>query len=460
MTPPSPHRPHVRFAPSPTGFLHIGNARIALLNACYAIKHSGTLSLRIDDTDETRSQQRYTDALMEDLQWLGIQWHHIIHQSQRLDLYQSALQQLTQQGRLYPCYETQEELARKRSIALKQGRPPRYDRTALSLTQQQKQRYEQEGRQPYYRFLLQEQSIQWHDMVFGAHRHPIDNLSDPVVVRADKRPLFTLTSVIDDSALGITHILRGEDHMTNTAAQIALFKALGKTPPSFGHVPLLVNGQGKAFSKRDATDMSLRALKEQGLDPSSIRSVLAHLGSRKDLTPYHDMTTLAHKMDITSFSQNSPRLDSSLFYDMNRRLMRTTPFTNVKDHMATLPIPTKMAEDFWHVVRANVTTLNDLRLWADICFKPLAPSDILTTDDRNALQQIASLLPETPWDKATWNKHQWQQWCKMVAEKTGRKGKQLFLPLRLALTGQKTGPEIDALLPFIGKDETSRRLRQ
>ena len=443
--------PVLRFAPSPTGHLHIGNARIAVLNGLYAQSQGGKMLLRIDDSDKERSQDVFTESILADLKWLAIEHAPPLYQSQRMRQYQDAFHQLIALGRLYPCFETEEELARKRIIARKQGRPPVYDRAALQLTTQQKNRFEKEGRKPYWRFQLRSAQIHWQDMIFQDHYHPLSQLSDPVLVRADGVPLFTLSSVVDDIAMNISHILRGEDHMTNTAVQIELFDALQAPPPQFGHLPLLTDGRGKPFSKREQDSLTLKHLRSTGYEAQTILSLLATLGSTKPITIASTWNQLCADFDIHAFSRNAAKADENMLKDLNRQWLRAADYHAVKTRLHA--IDSNISEEFWHAIRNNITTLSDSAKWAQICFHQLALP--ISNEDTRYVQLAATLLPEPPWNHETWG-----VWCRRLKAKTERQGKQLFLPLRRALTHEDDGPEMSMLLPFIGFERAKHRLLQ
>ena len=443
--------PVLRFAPSPTGHLHIGNARIAVLNSLYAQSQGGRMLLRIDDSDKERSQDAFTASILADLNWLGIEHEPPFYQSQRLQYYHDAFHRLKALERLYPCFETEDELARKRIIARKQGRPPVYDRAALQLTSQQKSTFEKEGRKPYWRFLLRSTQVHWQDMIFQDHDHPLGQLSDPVLVRADGVPLFTLSSVVDDIAMTISHILRGEDHMTNTAVQIELFSALQAPPPRFGHLPLLTDVGGKPFSKREQDSLTLNHLRSKGYEAQAILSLLATLGSTKPITIASTWQQLCASFDIHAFSRNAAKADESMVQDLNRQWLRSADYHAVKTRLHA--IDSNISEEFWHAIRNNMTTLSDSAKWARICFHQLALP--IAKEDNNYLRLAATLLPQPPWNHETWG-----IWCQRLKHKTARQGRQLFLPLRRALTHEDDGPEMSMLLPFIGFERAKHRLLQ
>ncbi|MBC6445003.1 MAG: glutamate--tRNA ligase [Alphaproteobacteria bacterium GM202ARS2] len=445
-------RPLLRFAPSPTGHLHIGNARIAVLNALYAAQNNGMMLLRIDDTDTERSQDTFIDSIQEDLRWLGIDHPEPLYQSQRHSLYQDAIDKLKSTGRLYPCFESPSELARKRKLARLQGKPPIYDRASLRLSPAEQRTLEDKGNKPYWRFKLSDTAVHWDDLVFGKHRHALKDISDPVLVRADGRPLFTLSSVVDDHALAITHIIRGEDHMTNTAAQIDLFHALDAKPPLFAHLPLILNDKGQPFAKRNTESLALHALREQGYEPLTIISLLAHLGSSRPIVAHSTWQQAARAFDMRAFSKSAPRIDADSLGTLNRQLLQHSTFTTIQPRLKSLAID--IDEAFWQVIQGNIDTLEDCREWQRICFEDKPFWDSQPDSDPAYLRLAIDALPQPPWDETTWT-----TWCQALATTSGRRGKTLFLPLRLALTGKAHGPEMSALLPFIGFTRAHQRLQ-
>ena len=437
----------VRFAPSPTGLLHVGNARQALVNWLFARARGGTFLLRLDDTDSERSTAAFARAIEEDLTWLGVTWDEKAVQSERLDRYAAAAERLKQAGRLYACYETEEELSLKRKAALSAKRPPIYDRAALKLTAEQRAELEAGGRRPHWRFKLLAGEIAWHDEVRGPVSFQGENLSDPVLIREDGRPLYTLTSVVDDIELGVTHVLRGEDHVANTAVQVQLFQALGDIGdggvPRFGHLSLIAGAEGEALSKRLGS-LSLASLRESGLEAMTLNSYLPRLGTPDPVEPFTSLEALAEGFDLARFGRATPKFDPAELDLLNARLLHVTPFANV-----AAQLPQGFDEALWLAVRPNLNRLVEAEIWQNICRGPVIPQ----IEDADFLGQAAELLPEEPWDETTW-----ATWTAAVKQATGKKGKALFLPLRLALTGLDHGPELKVLLPLIGRQRASARL--
>ncbi len=437
----------VRFAPSPTGLLHVGNARQALVNWLFARAKGGRYLLRIDDTDTERSTAEFAAAIERDLTWLGLTWDEKAVQSERLDRYAAAAEDLKAAGRLYACYETPEELGLKRKAALTAGRPPIYDRGALKLSEADKARLEAEGRRPHWRFRLEAGEIAWDDAVRGPVSFQAENLSDPVLIRADGRPLYTLTSVVDDIELEVTHVLRGEDHVANTAVQVQLFQALAKNGggevPTFGHLSLIAGAGGESLSKRLGS-LSLASLRDSGLEAMTVNCYLARLGTPDPVEPLTSLDALAEGFDLARFGRATPKFDPAELAHLNARLLHVTPFEAVADRL-----PEGFDAELWNAVRPNLTKLAEAAVWQNICRGPVIPR----IEDAGFAAQAAELLPAEPWDETTWS-----AWTGAVKQATGRKGKALFLPLRLALTGLDHGPELKALLPLIGRERAAARL--
>jgi len=437
----------VRFAPSPTGLLHVGNARVALVNRLLATAQGGRLLLRYDDTDLERSKPEYVAAIAEDLAWLGIVWDDEAFQSARLDRYQAAVATLTAAGRLYPCFETPEELDLKRKVQLARGKPPVYDRAALKLSDDDRRRFEAEGRWPHWRFRLDHDEVRWDDLVRGpCHTHAA-TLSDPVLIRADGSFLYTLPSVVDDVDFAISHVVRGEDHVTNTAPQIQLFQALGAVPPAFAHLPLLTDAAGQGLSKRLGS-LSLRDLRDQGLEPMAVNSLLARLGSSDAIEVRTSVAALATEFDLGHFSRATPKFDLHELELLNARLLHAMDWSQAAPLLAAHGLGEAGAA-FWEAVKGNIGRLGEAKEWWPVVAGPLVP----VIEDAAFAAQAAALLPPEPWDQTTWG-----IWAEAVKQASGRKGKALFHPLRLALTGREHGPELKSLLPLIGRARVLDRL--
>ncbi len=435
----------VRFAPSPTGYLHVGNVRTALVNFLFTRKAGGRFLLRIDDTDTGRSRPEYVHALEEDMRWLGLIWDDYKKQSDRFDAYEMARQKLMAAGRLYPCYETPEELEMRRKMQAGRGLPPIYDRAALQLSQIQKEKYAKEGRKPHYRFLLEDKPIVWYDLIRGEVRFEGAHVSDPVLVREDGVPLYTLASVVDDTEMGITHIIRGEDHVSNTAVQMQIFTALGAVAPQFGHLALLKSSEGELSKRVGGND--IRSLRDAGIEPMAINNLLAKLGTSDPVEAFPDMQSLIEAFDIKKFGRATANYDVHELERLNGKLLHKLPFTAVKER---LPFAD---EHFWLSVRANIKTLAEVKTWSDIVHGETGKYG--NAEHTEYLAKALSLLPSGNWDETSWG-----IWTQSVSADTGRKGKELFLPLRLALTGLEHGPEMKFLLPLIGREKTLQRLKK
>lgn len=429
----------VRFAPSPTGYLHVGNVRTALVNWLFARANGGQFLLRIDDTDAERSRPEYEAALLEDLQWLGLPWDETAKQSERLERYALAAEALKSSGRLYACYETAEELDLQRKMQASRGLPPLYKPAGAD----QQARYSAEGRTPHWRFKLNDADITWQDLVRGPVSMRATTMSDPVLLRADGMPVYTLASVVDDAELGITHILRGEDHVSNTAVQIQIFEALGHTLPHFAHLALLKTREGELSKRLGGND--IRGLREQGVLPMSINSLLAKLGTSDPIEPFADMAALAAAFSLDKFGRAPANYDAQDLLKLNEKLLHQLPFAAIA---ALLP---GMDEPTWLSIRGNLATLAEARQWQAVIAQ--APTAAPAPEDAEFLRQAASLLPPEPWDEYTYD-----AWINAVKTASERKGKPLFLPIRLALTGMEHGPELKKLLPLLGRHETQQRL--
>lgn len=441
--------PIVRFAPSPTGNIHIGNARTALLNYLYAQRHGGRFVLRYDDTDVERSRVEYADNIAQDLAWLGVRVDVVARQSERIALYEAAAQKLEAGGWLYPCYETADELDRRRKRQQALGRPPIYDRAALKLTPDERAALERQGRRPHWRFKLASEIIRWSDLVRGESHIDCASLSDPVLRREDASFLYTLPSVVDDIDLAITPIVRGEDHVTNTAVQIQIFRALGAEPPLFGHHNLLTDAGGEGLSKRTGA-LSLRSLREKGVEALAVAALSVQVGAAGAVHPVASLAELADELDLSRLSQSASRFDEAELLALSARTLHASPFAAVAGRLAALGIDGAQAEAFWRVVRGNLMRLDDAAIWWTVAFGEIAPA----REDPGFLDLAADALPPEPWGPQTWG-----EWTGALKGASGRKGRALFHPLRLALTGLEAGPELAALLPLIGRARASSRLR-
>lgn len=437
-------RLHVRFAPSPTGLLHLGNIKAAVINWLFARHHGGDFMLRIDDTDHGRSEQAFEAAILDDLRWLGLDWDRFARQSERTERYEAAISGLKGAGRLYACYETPEELERKRGLQRASGRPPVYDRAGLDLTEEQRRAFEAEGRRPHWRFLLDRERVVWDDLVRGRQEVDAASLSDPVLIREDGRPLYTLTSTVDDGEFGITHVIRGEDHVANTAAQIQLFEALGHEAPAFGHFALLVDTDGAPLSKR-AGSLTVEALREKGIEPLAIISLLARLGTSKPIETFLTMHEAVDAFDLTIFGRSAARFDPSQLEQVSASTLHSLDFET-----ASMRLDGNLDGVLWTTVAPNLFRFDEISEWKKVVDGPLQP----VIEDADYCARAAELMPE-----GDLGEESWKAWTSALKAETGRKGRALFMPLRKALTGREHGPEMQKLLPLIGRDRAVRRLR-
>ncbi len=436
-------KPIVRFAPSPTGYLHVGNIRTALVNWLYAKKNGGEFHLRLDDTDAERSKPEFEAAIKEDLTWLGMEWDDYSRQRARFDQYEAAKEKLIASGRLYPCWETQEELDIKRKMLISRGQPPIYDRGALKLSDEQKAALEAEGKKPHYRFLLEDKPIEWDDLIRGTVRFEGTHMSDPVLVREDGVPLYTFCSVVDDGDFHTTHILRGEDHVSNTAVQMQIFEALGLTQPTFGHMALIKTKTGELSKRTGGGDV--RSLRAQGLEPMTINSYLAKIGTSDAIDVFADMDALLDSFDLSKFGRAAANYDPEELERLNAKLVSQLSFDEVKSRL-----PDGVDAQFWETVRPNLTRVDDAKDWWQIVHES---SGVVDAEDEAFLSQAATMLPPEPWDESSF-----KAWTKTVQAETGRKGKGLFMPIRKALTGMEHGPELGPLFLLLGQQKVAARL--
>lgn len=442
--------PIVRFAPSPTGRIHIGNARVALFNFLFVTMHHGRFILRFDDTDFARSTEEFARAIEIDLAWLGVVPDAIFRQSDRVALYEAAAAKLRDAGRLYPCYETQEELEKRRKMQQARGLPPIYDRAALRLSDAERAKLEAEGRRPHWRFKLAPGVADWNDLIRGPAHVDCAALSDPVLIREDGSFLYTLPSVADDIDMKITHVIRGEDHVTNTAVQLQLFAALAPeaTPPAFAHHNLLIGASGEGLSKRTGS-LSIASLREEGYESMAVAALATLTGSSDNVQAVRTLAELARHFDLAHVSRNPARFDPDDLATLTHRTLALFEFEDVRERLAALDVVGHKAEPLWRAARGNLATFDDILKWWRVVEGEIEP----VREDADFLAQAAALLPQEPWDETTWS-----AWVADVKTATGRKGKALFHPLRLALTGEESGPELAALLPLIGRATAITRL--
>lgn len=439
--------PVVRYAPSPTGLLHLGNARPALLNWLFARARSGTYILRLDDTDTVRSTEAFAAAIDADLAWLGITPDARVRQSERTALYDRARDRLIAAGRLYPAYETEDELDRRRKRARAIGQPPIYDRAALQLTAADRAKLEAEGRRPHWRFRLDGRPVHFDDLIRGPQTVNTASMSDPILVRADGSYLYTLPSVVDDIDLGITHVIRGEDHISNTGTQIEIIEALGGHIPQFAHHNLLTGAGGEGLSKRLGS-LSLADLRQQGYEPLAVAIVAVLTGTSLPVEPYPDLIALARALDLTAISHSPARFDPAELEALNARLLHQMPYEAARPRLAAAGLDN---EALWLALRENLSRFSEIGDLARLVAGPVVPK--IAEEDREFIALARELLPLEPWDQGTW-----ALWTTALREQSGRKGRALYLPLRLALTGRADGPELKSLLPLMGRKVSLDRL--
>lgn len=443
---------HVRFAPSPTGKLHVGNVRAALFNYLLAKANGGVFLLRSDDTDQARSTKEFEDGIQDDLRWLGIIWDEFARQSERFSVYEDVAEHLKSEGLLYACYETAEELDRKRKLQRARGLPPVYDRAALELTEKEKADLEAEGRQPHWRFKLAREEVTWNDLVRGEQKFDTGTMSDPVLIREDGAFLYTLPSCIDDVDFGITHVVRGEDHVTNTAAQIEIFNAIiayrgeGQIP-TFAHHSLLVGKDGEGLSKRLGS-LSIEGMRKEGIEPEAITSLLARLGTSQPVEPVLDMEDLAKGFSFDILGRAPARFDPEELKLLNAKVLHEMPYDRVAERLERIGVSQRV----WNAVHGNIETLDGAAVWREILEGEINP--VIAEEDRDFCQAAADKVAGVTADA--------DGWSNLVSElksATGRKGKGLFMPLRKALTGETSGPEMPDVFALIGKEKAARRFR-
>jgi glutamyl-tRNA synthetase len=430
-----------RFAPSPTGYIHVGNLRTALFNHLIARKSGGTFILRIDDTDPERSKEEYADAIKQDLEWLGLTWDRVERQSERLDRYADAADKLRGMGRFYEAFETPTELDLKRKKQLNMGKPPVYDRAALAWSEDDKAALRAERGDGVWRFMLDQERIEWPDGILGDISIDAASVSDPVLIRADGQVLYTLASVVDDTDMGVTHVVRGNDHVTNTATQIQMIRALGAEPPAFAHHSLLTGPQGESLSKRLGT-LALRDLREQGVEPEALLSLMARLGSSQPVELRMTLDEIAEGFDPSQFGSAPTKFDVQDLFPLTARKLHGLSLSDVADEITALGVPADKAEAFWNVVRENITVRKDMADWWALFREGATP--LVDDEDRAFVAQAFDMLGAPPYAADTWS-----TWTSEVKEATGRKGKGLFMPLRKAVTGRERGPEMADVMTLL-----------
>ena len=431
-----------RFAPSPTGYLHIGNLRTALFNFLIARQAGGEFILRIDDTDPERSKPEYVDGIKRDLEWLGLHWDRVEHQSSRFERYAEVADQLRHKGLFYECFETPLELDLKRKKQLNMGKPPVYDRSALALSDAEREALSIE-RAGHWRFMLDQSRIEWTDGILGGISIDAASVSDPVLIRGDGQVLYTLASICDDTDMGVTHVVRGSDHVTNTATQIQMIRVIGGTVPSFSHHSLLTGPKGEGLSKRLGS-LALRDMRDAGIQPMALLSYLARLGSSDPIELRGVMEEIISGFNLTKFGSAPTKFDEVDLIPITSKYLQSLDLIDVAEEVASIGVPADKAEDFWNVMRTNISTLKDLKGWWELTKNGPIPE--IDLEDQEFIAQAMAMLPEGPFDTTTWG-----TWTAEVKQATGRKGKGLFMPLRKALTGMSHGPDMGALLPLLQK---------
>ena len=438
-----------RFAPSPSGLLHVGNVRTALLNYLVSKKNNGKFILRIDDTDKERSKDNFIDEINEDLNWLGLNSDEYYKQSERIDLYDEAFELLKGKELIYPCFESLDELDKKRKRLIARRMPPVYDRAALKLTNDEITSLLDSGKKPHWRFKLSNKKITFTDLIRGEVNVDLAAQSDPVLKREDGDYLYNLPSVVDDIDLNITHIIRGEDHITNTGIQIEIFNALGSNIPIFGHNSLLVSESGEPFSKRNSA-ASVNQLREDGIDPNAINSLNASIGSSVDIKAFNSLNLLSNKFEITSLGRAPARYSNNQLHKLNTQLISNYNFEKVS--LLLGHNKGNFNEELWDCIKLNISNISEIVDWIKIIDEPI---NIDLNIEEEFLKIAQDLLPKEPWNKETWD-----QWILKIKEKTEKKGKDLFMPIRLALTGKTEGPELNKLILLMGYNKVLERLKR
>jgi glutamyl-tRNA synthetase len=438
-----------RFAPSPTGFLHVGNIRAAIINYLFALKNSGKFLLRFDDTDLKRTKSEYKSGILEDLKWLGIEYELLISQNDNLDIYKKAAKQLLDEGKLYECFETDDELKFQRKAQIASGMRPLYDRSALNLTDEQKENYKKQGIKPYYRFLIDENEVKWQDGIKGEIKFSGRHFSDPVLIRADGSPTYTFCSVIDDINFSITDIIRGEDHITNTAIQIKIFEAFNAKIPNFSHLSLIKANEGKISKRIGGFD--IKSLREENIEPMSLINLLSQIGTSNNIEIYQNIAELITDFDLSKFSKSATNYNIDEVLNLNEKIIQKSNFSYIKKRLLENNQKFNINEDFWLKIRANINNLSEIESWWSICNNEIRHHN--DQNDHDFLKKAADLLPENLNSDDAWSK-----WLENIKKSSDRKGKNLFMPLRKAITGLEYGPELKYIITLIDRNEIIARL--
>ncbi len=435
----------VRFAPSPTGLLHVGNVRIAILNYLFVKNQGGKFVLRIDDTDKERSTIESENLILEDLKWLGFRWDEFYKQSNHFQKYDKALEYLKSIGRVYPCYETKDELSLKRKIQASQGIPPVYDRASLQLSDEAKADLEKRGLQKYWRFKLNEtETVEWNDLVHGKISIPLNSVSDPIIIKPDGSYVYTFASVVDDINIGITHIIRGDDHITNTAAQIDMFRAISGNVPQFAHIPLLSSIDGQDVSKRTSSSLSMVNLRNAGMEPRAIINILSSLGTSNNVDYKNSFEDLIKEFSFEKMSLSSPKFNVRDVEILTKKIVSEKSFDEIKDEVSQ-----KISKEFWETIKGNISTLKEIDLWYEIFYKDI-PSCFEKIDRNYLTQMIEVLSPNVDFD----------DWISRLKKVSGKKGRDLFHPIRMVLTNQGKGPELRKIFDLLGYEKVKKRIEE
>ena len=445
----------VRFAPSPTGFLHVGNIRASIINYLYAKKTGGKFFLRLDDTDSQRVRDEYREMIFTDMKWLGLNYDEVFKQSDRLARYEEAKNKLLANNRLYECFETAEELNLQRKAQSASGIAPVYNRASLKLTKEQKDELRRAGLKPHYRFLLNDKPTSWDDKIKGKITYDGRHFSDPILIREEDKngfgiPTYTFCSVVDDIDYGITDIIRGEDHITNTAIQIQIFEALGAKAPDFAHLALVKASEGK-ISKREG-GFDVKTLRQDGYEPMAIVNLLAQIGTSESLKIYQNFEQLISDFSFDKFSKSAMNYDITELTNINQKLLQILSFEHISARIKEMGIKYNISEKLWEICKHNINFIYEIQDWCAIFCDEFRYKN--SPQDLEFLHKIIELLPQD-----TSQENSWQIWLDEIKKNSPRKGKELFMPIRLALTGKEHGPELKHAINLISRDEIIARLK-
>jgi glutamyl-tRNA synthetase len=438
----------VRFAPSPTGLLHVGNIRIALVNYLFAKKNGGKFILRIDDTDLERSTNEFENELFRDLEWLGIKADELYRQSDNYARYSSAMNRLKKIGRVYACYETKEELSLKRKIQISNGNSPAYDRAALHLTSEEREKLEQGGLKPHWRFRLDDEDcMEWNDLLHGKISISLNTVSDPILTKPDGTFVYTFASVVDDIDMGITHVIRGDDHITNTAVQMDIFRALSGEVPNFAHIPLLSSVDGEELSKRvGLSSLSISSMRNSGMDPNAILNVLATLGTANNVNYRDKLGDLVKNFSFEKMSLSAPKFSLDDVKALTKKVISKKTFEEVKNELQKLNLE-NISEEFWNTIKENLSFINESVFWHGILFNGI---NVIKEDENFVKQMLQTLTNPVDFDK----------WMSNLKQISAKKGRNLFHPIRIVLTGLEYGPELRKIVNLLGYERMKERIKR